>query len=81
MAQLVAVGLPSVLLTVAAIVWQNRRPRTGKSRNRRPSLGTVGDMLAISALPSHDRVAIAAGAAWSLARNGNLRGLKHAHAG
>ena len=45
MAQLVAVGLLGVLLTVAAIVWRNRLPQTGKGRSRYPSLGSIGDML------------------------------------
>lgn len=47
MAQLAAVGLVGVLLTVAAIVWRNRSLQTGKSRSRFPSFGSVGDLLRV----------------------------------
>lgn len=104
MAQLVAVGLLGVLLTVAAIVWRNRLPQTGKGRSRYPSLGSIGDMLrmaggrslpvegfedwklhylriAISALPSQRRLAIASGVSSMPAQAGSRRGLEHADAG
>jgi hypothetical protein len=47
MAQLAAVGLVGVLLTVAAIVWRNWSLQTGKSRSRSPSFGSVGDLLRV----------------------------------